>query len=153
MKSSPWLVLVALMLGLDHPTPTPVPPSVHYYVQLVWGTNHQKPAAAEFRPVGPKLKAELGRIFQWQQYWEANYKELVVQSGKASRIRLSPECEVEIELVSPTDRETRIFGKGILVTQCRRKIHCQNLSIHGGSTEAGGSWFVVVREDKPRKGD
>lgn len=135
------------MTGRGEERPEPI--TAHYYIQLIWGTNHQKPATADFRPVGPKLKTELSRIFQWQQYWETKYQEMTVSSGKPSHVRLSPECEVEIELISPEMRETRIYGKGILVTRSRRKIHCRNMTIHGGTTEAGGSWFVVVREDKP----
>jgi hypothetical protein len=125
------------------------PTSAHYYVQLIWGTNLQKPPQADFRPVGPKLRAELSRVFQWHQYWETTYKEVDVQQGKPARIRLSPECEVEIEFISSESRETRIFGKGVLVNRAKRKIHSPNMAIHGGTTDTGGCWFVVVREDKP----
>jgi hypothetical protein len=152
MRSFPWLTLLTALLAIQQGSSEVSSDPVHYYVQLVWGTNHQKPATADFRPVGARLHTELTRIFQWQQYWETNYKELWVRAGKASRIRLSPDCEVEIELISPSDRETRIYGKGVLVTRARRKIHCRNLAIHGGTNESDGSWFVVVREDKPIPG-
>ena len=149
MRSTPWIALLVLGTFATALKPQTAPPSAHYYVQLVWGTNHQKPAEADFRPVGPKLKAELSRVFQWQQYWEAKYKEIDVKQGKATRIRLSPDCEVEIELILPDSRETRIYGKGVLVTRSRCKLHRSSMAIHGGTTETGGSWFVVVREDKP----
>src|SRR5260221_14720002 len=86
---------------------------------------------------------------KWEHYWQTGCKELAALSGKPTRVRLSPDCEVEIELISPEFRETRIYGKGVLVTRARRKIHCRTMAIHGGAIETGGSWFVVVREDKP----
>jgi hypothetical protein len=142
-------VLLSILLIPLGGKPQPEPLSAHYYLQLIWGTNHQKPVEADFRPVGPKLKAELSGVFQWQQYWEAKYQEVTVRQGKPARVRLSPDCEVEVEVIPPEYRETRIYGKGVLVTRSRRKIHCRNMAIHGGTTETGGSWFVVVREDKP----
>jgi hypothetical protein len=140
---------VLLLLGAGPLRPEPE--GLHYYVQLVWGTNHSKPDDAGFRLVGPKLKQELSRVFQWQQYWETNQREATVRAGAPAKIRLSPDCAVEIELVEPTVREIRIYGKGVLVTRARRHIHCRNLAIHGGAIETGGSWFVVVRDDKPEE--
>lgn len=150
IRSTPWLVLLSLLFATQQGRPQHDSSAVHYYVQLIWGTNYKKPEAADFRPVGSKLKEELSRVFQWKQYWEANSKEVIVSPGKPVRTRLSPECEVEIELVSAVDRETRIFGKGILVTRSRRNIHCRNFAIHGGGSVSGSSWFVVVREDEPK---
>jgi hypothetical protein len=147
MKLMPWFVLVTSMASLAQ---SPMPPaSVHYYVQLVWGTNQPKPAKADFQTAGPKLREELARVFKWQNYWEMTCQELTTSPGKPARVKLSTDCEVEIELISPDQRETRIYGKGVLVTRSRRKIHCRNLAIHGGTIPTGGSWFVVVREDKP----
>jgi hypothetical protein len=123
---------------------------VRYYVQLIWGTNREKPKTADYRPVGPKLRSELSRVFQWQRYWEVARREVSVQSGKPTRLRLSSECEVQIQFVSPTVSETLIYGKGMLVEKSRRKIECHGLAIHGGTTETGGSWFVVVRDDVPQ---
>lgn len=125
-------------------------PSVKYYVQLVWGTNREKPEEANFKPVGPRLQKQLSQVFQWERYWEVNCRTVTVQKGKASRLRLSKDCEIEIDLISPTVRETRIFGKGVLVTKSQRKIKSKGFSIHGGAIEVGGSWFVVIREDEPK---
>src|SRR5689334_7399436 len=113
MKLAPWFVLAVVLTTLGQSTSPPA--SAHYYVQLIWGTNYRKPDKSEFHPAGPKLREELARVFKWQNYWETTCQELTAVAGKPGRVRLSPECEVEIELVSPEQRETRIYGKGVLV--------------------------------------
>src|SRR5579862_8029814 len=74
MRITFWMALGAICLVPGRGEVRLEPITAHYYIQLIWGTNHQKPATADFKPVGPKLKTELGRIFQWQQYWETKYQ-------------------------------------------------------------------------------
>ena len=144
------LMMLPLALGAA-PKSRPTAAPVRYYVQLIWGTNREKPKEARLRPVEKRLQAEFSHVFQWKNYWEVARHEAVVEKGKPATLRMSPECEVVIEFVSDKDRETRIYGKGVLVTKERGKIHCPTWSIHGGTIAEGGSWFVVVREDEPAK--
>jgi hypothetical protein len=148
------LLLTLLVTGLSSAAQKDSPQTklapLRYYVQLIWGTNREKPEHATFRPVGPKLRSELSRVFQWQRYWEVNRQAIELGGGKSASIRLSPECEVQIDLSSPGSRETRIYGKGILVARSRQKAECHAMTVHGAAIETGGSWFVVVREDAPK---
>jgi hypothetical protein len=149
MRSIWRITLLALALGAVDLVAAPEPTPVHYYLQLIWGTNHEKPKEASFRPVGPKLKSQLSSVFRWERYWEVKRADITVSAGKPAQVRLSPDCEVQLEFVSASVRETRIYGKGVLVTKSRRNISCHTPAIHGGSIGSGGSWFVVVREDAP----
>ena len=109
IRAHRWL-LTLLIVGLRSVAQTslaqgtPAPP--HYYVQLIWATNRDKPEHAQFRPVGPKLKSELSRVFQWQRYWEVNRQVVQLTAGKSASVRLSSECEVQIDLSSRGWRET-----------------------------------------------
>jgi hypothetical protein len=131
--------------------------SATYYVQLVLGTNQDKPPDAKYKAVGPTLSKQLSGVFQWKSYWEANRKDVGVKSGKASRVRLSKDCEVEIEFITSstsatttTNREIRLFRKGTLVCKSKREIGSKKMSILGGDATDGSSWFVVVRRDEPQ---
>ena len=133
---------ILAVAGADHAP-------VKYYVQLIWGTNGEKPPECPFRAVGPRLEKKLSRVFQWKHYWEVNCQEVTVSKGKLGKLRLSDKCQVEIEFVSDQLREVRLYGKGKHVESSRRPIDRKGMSIHGGGTQVGDSWFVVIREDKP----
>jgi hypothetical protein len=62
---------------------------------------------------------------------------------------MSPNCRIEVQLISPDSREVRIFRDGRLVRKSRADARSDGISIHGGDTKADGAWFVVVRRDKP----
>lgn len=141
-------LLVLLVVGLSSAAQTNDEP-IPYYVQLIWGNNGERPEPAHFRRVGPKLKSELSHVFQWQRYWEVNRHVVELRSGKSASVRLSPDCEVRIDLSSRGLRETRIYGKGILVARLRQKAECHAMTVHGATIETGDSWFVVVREEAP----
>ena len=56
------------------------------YVQVIWGTDQDKPAGSDYREVGPKLKARLSPIFRWKHYWKPSAK-------RSQQIwRRSPKC-------------------------------------------------------------
>lgn len=122
--------------------------AVPFYAQLIRGTDMQKPGHESWKPVGPKLSKQLGPKFRWKHYWEVNRQAVSVMSGKPTRIRISDDREVEIELRDGTDYEVRLFNAGKLARCSRQKLQSR-MSIMGGGLEATESWFIVVRRDPP----
>lgn len=136
-----WVTLVAHAPAADGV-------NVPFYVQLIRGTDAAKSEQKSWRPVGPKLSKQFGPKFRWKHYWEVSRHSLSALPGKATRIRLSPDREIEIELRGTTEYDLRLYTRGKLA-RCERQKQQSRMSIMGGGLEATESWFVVVRRDPP----
>ncbi len=139
-----WLAIFGLALmanAQDHP--------LTYHVQLVRGTNHPKPDNPEWKPIGPELSKRLAPVFRWDHYWEVNRHPVTVDKARKNRVRLDAERELELELVTPTTLEVRLFRGGELARKTRQASDAK-MSIMGGDTSTGESWFVVVRTTPPK---
>ena len=120
-----------------------------FYIQLIRGTDQEKRQEISWKPIGPKLSQRLSPIFRWKKYWEVNCQPISVEFGRISRSRLSDVRQVEIEPISPSEMEIRLFLKGNLVQTCRQLVGTR-ITIMGGDRTKNESWFVVVRRDKPQ---
>ncbi len=123
--------------------------STTYYVQLIRGTDQQRPTEETWRPVGPKLSHRLSPVFRWKNYYEVNCQPLSVERGKISRTRLSSDRQVEVEFLNASEVEIRLYLKGKLMETSRHLVHTRMI-IMGGERTKDESWFVVVRRDKPQ---
>lgn len=121
---------------------------VTIYTQVIRGTDQEKPPQAGWRPVGPQLSSRLCPKFRWKHYWEISRQAVNVQPGKAARVRVSPEREVEIELRDSGESEIRLYSAGKLARKSRQSVE-SHMTIMGGGWEESECWFVVVRRDKP----
>ena len=122
--------------------------AVPFYAQLIRGTDMEKPGQSSWRPVGPKLSKQFGPKFRWKHYWEINRQAVSVIPGKPTRIRLSSDREIEIELREGTEYDVRLYTGGKLARCSRQKLQSR-MSIMGGGLEVTESWFIVVRRDPP----
>lgn len=121
---------------------------VTLYTQVIRGTEKDKPPQAGWKPVGPKLSNRLCPKFRWNYYWEVNRREVCIQAGKPTRIRLTPDREIEIELGGTGESEIRLYSAGKLTRKSRQSAK-SDMTIMGGGWEEPESWFIVVRRDKP----
>lgn len=121
---------------------------VVFYTQLIRGTDQEQLRQQNWKPVGPKLSKKLCPKFRWRNYWEVSRKTLNVQSGKATRVRLSQEREIEIELRNKEESEIRLYTAGKLVRKSRQPLQSK-MTIMGGGAEEADCWFIIVRRDKP----
>jgi hypothetical protein len=121
---------------------------VTFYVQLVRGTDDSTAPSQESRPIGPKLAGHLRHIFKWAHFWEVEYRELQLEPGKKTKLRLNAQREVEIELVRPDKRVVAAYSEGKLVSRSVEPLNAP-MTIIGGDRDAKSSWFIVVRRDKP----
>src|SRR5882672_12714459 len=74
---------------------------VAFHVQLIRGTDSEKPENPNWKAVGPKLEKNLRSVFRWKHYWEVGRKTVTVEKGKVSRFHMDPEREIEIKLIDP----------------------------------------------------
>ena len=118
-----------------------------FYVQLIRGTDADKPQQASWKPVGPKLSRQFTPRFRWKTYWEIERAAVIVAPGKVTRIKLGAEREVEVDL-NKSDPEVRLFTNGVLSRRCRDSLR-SGMCIMGGTRDNDESWFVVVRRDPP----
>ena len=121
---------------------------VTFHIQLIRGTQESKPADPAWKPIGEKLSKRLEPVFRWKHYWEVTRQSVAVHAGKVTKVTISPERVVEIELIGAKQRELRLFQNGELRRRMRGALDAK-MSILGGDREGGESWFVVVRRDQP----
>src|SRR5437870_3868794 len=116
--------------------------AVTNYVQLIRATNQDDPENATWKPIGLKLRERLCPVFRWKNYWEVDRKVARMEPGKVSKTVLGKICIVEMELVSSTHSEIRIFRDGKLISKARRCIDSP-MWIAGGDRSPNQAWFVV----------
>jgi hypothetical protein len=119
-----------------------------YYVQLVRGNNEADAPEPGAHRIGPKLAKKLRPVFRWESYWEINRKSVAIEPGKKTRLRLSMEREVEIDLTDAAHRTVTAFQSGKPVCGAKRPIG-EGMTIVGGDRNPNSVWFIVVRRDKP----
>ena len=122
-------------------------PTLTFYVQLVRGTDAVSADNPRWRPVGPKLNKALHRVFRWANYWEVSRGKLKVGQAKVIKGRVTPERDVEIELIDGQTMEVRLYQDGRLSRAARQPI--SQMCILGGDRQKDEAWFIVVRRDKP----
>ena len=121
---------------------------IAFYVQLVRGTDSDKPEDPAWKPVGAKLGRNLRGVFRWTNYWEVKSESLTLSKDKVARLHLTREREVEVKLLDPPRTQIRLYNKGEL-TRCSHQPISEHMCILGGDAQSGESWFVVVRRDRP----
>src|ERR1051326_3908821 len=122
---------------------------ITFYVQLIRGSDAERPADPAWKPVGPKLRKNLRAVFRWQNYWEVKRQTVSLTRDKVARLHLIRDREREIQLHDPPNTQIRMFHNGKL-TRCTHQPISQHMSILGDETRSGECWFVVVRRDEPR---
>lgn len=122
---------------------------VTMYVQLIRGTNKEKPPQADWKPIGAKLSEQLTPVFRWPHYYEVKRQTATIYPKKTSRLALTDDRALEIELLDAGQSELRLYRKDKLVRRSRQPFDSK-LAIMGGDGEKDQSWFIVVRKDKPR---
>jgi len=143
-----WLVLCLAFMVI--PVRAAERPAL--YVQVIWGTDQNKPAGATYREVGPKLSAKLSPVFRWKHYWETERKKVQIDPSKVTKVTLGHQRSLEIERLKSGETEVRLFRRSGLVTKNRQSAKGR-MVILGGEDSSRDSFFVVVRSDEPKNGE
>ena len=123
--------------------------AITYYVQLVRGTDTEKPPAPACRPAGPRLVATFRPVMKWKNYWEISCKCVTLKAGSTTRVHLGNGREVQIDLSLPRKRKVTSYLNGSVV-DCTTSPQSDQMTITGGDRDQQSAWFIVVRPDKPK---
>ena len=143
------LLLFLLLSAIGHATAATSTDHSTLYVQVIWGTDHDKPAGTNYRQIGPKLSARLSPVFRWKNYWETERRKVHVKPDKVTKILLAQHRTLEIERLKTGDTEIRLTRRSGLVTKARQASNGR-MVILGGEDSTKDSFFVVVRPDEPK---
>ena len=117
-------------------------------VQLIWGTNSEKPPGKGLKEVEAEIAKSLRNIFKWRNYFEVTRKSVEVAAKTSTpRVRLSEECEVEIENLGNSTIEVRLYGEGKYLTTARQSVAGGRTLSIAGNARNETAWFVVLKSE------
>ena len=141
-------IFLACWLTASSPVRAAEPPPV-LYVQVVWGTNQERPAGMKCPEIGPKLSAKLSPVFRWKHYFENERYTVACDPKKISKVALANQRTLEIERLKTGEMEIRLYCNHKLITKARQSNEAR-MTILGGEEPSKDSFFIVVRADEPK---
>jgi len=114
--------------------------------QLVWGTNKEKPDDPKLKEVDRSVAEKLRKVFKWKNYFEVNRQQFTVPVGSSKRIKMSDDCEIEVQNLGNSSIEVKLYGKGKLAVRKTQKISPSELLVLAGDDKDDTAWFVVLSQ-------
>ena len=115
-----------------------------FAVQLIWGTNEEKPPGKDLKEVDPRITEALKGIFKWKNYFEVTRKNLAVASKAMQRVKLSDKCEVEVQNLGNSSVQIKLLGEGKCVHTRKESITPGKVIAFAGEDKNDTVWFVVL---------
>lgn len=135
------LFLLALLLGAT----TLSAAESKLDVQLVWGSNGEESPNPNHKPLDASLAKKLG-MFKWKKYYQVTRKELVLVDHAPQKVRLSPQCLIEVKHLEGPRYEINVFGEGKHVRKITEKITKHDSLAIAGDDKNDCAWFILIRE-------
>jgi hypothetical protein len=117
-------------------------------VQLIWGTNDPLPDDPKHKEVSATLKKKLQGVFKWNNYAEINRQDITLPPKGSKRVRLSPQCEVELRDQGDNRVTVKLFGEKKLLVEQRYNPHSKDYLVLGDHDKNKTAWFVVLSRAK-----
>ncbi len=114
--------------------------------QLVWGTNKEKPDDPNLKEVDPIVAEKLRKVFKWKNYFEVKRQNFTVAVGSPKKVKMSDECEIEVQNLGNSSIEVKLYGKGKLAVRKTQKISPSELLVLAGDDKDDTAWFVVLSQ-------
>jgi hypothetical protein len=115
-----------------------------FQVQLIWGTNGERPKDKPMKDVDSKLQDKLKGVFKWTNYYEVNRNSLSIPKESSQKLKLSDKCEIQVQDLGSSRIEVRLFGEGKLVVKKAQKVTPGEMIILAGDSSDNTAWFVVL---------
>ena len=135
--------------------------SVSLRLQLIWGTDSQKPAGSPYKEVGPDLQKRFRRVFKWKHYYEITSKHAELKPGQRVTVRMSKKCVLRLRQTSNHMLEVILIGEGRVTKKVRsplQPLKKGELLVLAGEDTSNfqEAWYVVVsipqkKEEKKTK--
>ena len=123
-------------------------PALTVKARLIWGTDDPNPNKPDIKPVDPKLAATLGKVLRWKNYYDCGGTNVTLNLNQVKKVRVSADCELEINNLGQSRAEIKMYGKGKLVLTQKQEILVEPLVL-GGPDKNDSAWFVVLSKPKP----
>lgn len=121
--------------------------SIRLNARLVWGTNGAKPPKDDLTELNDKLKSKLQGVFKWKNYFQCHSERFEVSGTATKRVKLSDQCEIEVENQGGSWVEVKLYGEGKLLVKKRQVLTPGELLILAGDGKNDTAWFVVLALD------
>jgi len=113
--------------------------------KLIWGTDEAKPDDPKLKQVDQKLKDKFCHMFKWKNYFEVDAPQrFSLAPDVAKRVKMSPNCEIEVRDEGKGVFEVRFYGEGKCLKKVRQVIPPGELVVIGGDGKNDTAWFVVL---------
>ena len=122
------------------------PADLNLQAQLVWGTNNEKPDDPKLKEVDPSVAEKLRKVFKWKNYFEVKRQNFTVAVGSPKRVKMSDDCEIEVQNLGSSSIEVKLYGKGKLAVRKTQKISPSELLVLAGDDKDDTAWFVVLSQ-------
>jgi hypothetical protein len=120
-----------------------------FQIQLVWGTNGEKPKDQPLKEVDPKLQEKLKGVFKWKNYYEVSLKTLSLpKENSSAKLKLSEKCEIQLHDLGASRIEVLLFGEGKPVVKRTQAVIPGEMIILAGDSKNDTAWFVVLLPTK-----
>jgi len=119
-----------------------------YQVQLIWGTDGEKPKDKPLKEVDPKFKEKLKGIFKWKNYYEVNRQSLALPNNGSQKLKLSDKCEIQLQDLGNSRIEIRLFCEGKPVVKKGQTVVPGEPIVLAGDGKDDTAWFVVLVRPK-----
>lgn len=122
---------------------------LHLEAQLVWGTNNEKPNDPKLKELDSQMTRKLRGVFKWKNYFEVNRQSLTVAPSATKKVKMSDQCQIEVQYLGNSSVEVKLYGKGKHVVTKRQLIKPGELLVLAGDDKNDTAWFVVLSLAKP----
>jgi hypothetical protein len=116
-----------------------------FEVQLIWGTNGQKPPGKHLKDVEPRITEALKGVFKWQNYFEVSRKRLDVPEKTTQQLKLSEKCEIKVTNLGNSSVQIQLLGEGKCVNTRKEPVTPGRLLTIAGEDKNDTAWFVVLK--------
>ena len=118
-------------------------PALKLNAQLIWATNDEKSPDPKHKEVDPALRKRFQGPFKWKSYFEVSNQCITAPLKKTVRVKLSPDCEVEVTNFGDNQIEAKLFGKGEFQVHKKHMMKPGEIFSIAGDAKNGTAWFVV----------
>lgn len=119
-----------------------------FQVQLIWGTDGEKPKDKPLKEVDVKFQDKLKGVFKWKNYFEVTRQPLTLPKEGLQKLKLSDKCDLQVQDLGNSRVEVRLFGEGKPVVKKAQSVAPGEMIILAGDSKNDTAWFVVLLRSK-----